>query len=61
LRDAPRGGAFAAFTTVVGTMVAYFAAVILNFGDFSRYVRSTADMRLGRKIACYARSLHRAI
>jgi NCS1 family nucleobase:cation symporter-1 len=42
-----KGGAFAAFTTVVGTMVAYFAAVILNFGDFSRYVRSTADMRLG--------------
>jgi NCS1 family nucleobase:cation symporter-1 len=46
-QGAPKGGAFAAFTTVVGTMVAYFAAVILNFGDFSRYVRSTADMRLG--------------
>jgi NCS1 family nucleobase:cation symporter-1 len=42
-----KGGAFAAFAAVVGTMVAYFAAVILNFGDFSRYLRSTADMRLG--------------
>jgi len=41
-----RGGA-AAFSAVVGTMVAYFAAVILNFGDFSRYVRDTAAMRLG--------------
>jgi len=42
-----KGGAVAAFAAVVGTMVAYFAAVILNFGDFSRYLKSTADMRLG--------------
>lgn len=42
-----QGGVIAAFFAVVGTMISYFAAVILNFGDFSRYVRSTADMRLG--------------
>ncbi|WP_421724875.1 NCS1 family nucleobase:cation symporter-1 [Bauldia sp.] len=41
------GGTFAAFLAVVGTMIAYFAAVMLNFGDFSRYVRSTSAMRLG--------------
>lgn len=35
------------FVAVVGTMVAYFAAVVINFGDFSRFVRSEAQMRRG--------------
>ena len=29
------GGTFSAFLAVFGTMVAYFAAVVINFGDFS--------------------------
>merc|ERR1712072_1129732 len=33
------GGAFAAFLAIFGTMVAYFAAVVINFGDFSRFVK----------------------
>lgn len=37
----------AAFFGVVGTMIAYFAAVVINFGDFARNVRSDRDMRLG--------------
>ncbi len=41
------GGPIAAFAAVVGTMVAYFAAVIINFGDFSRFVKSENHMRLG--------------
>jgi nucleobase:cation symporter-1, NCS1 family len=35
------------FITVVGTMIAYFAAVVINFGDFSRFVRSEREMRIG--------------
>lgn len=41
------GGSFAAFMAVMGTMIAYFAAVVINFGDFSRFVRSDAEMRKG--------------
>lgn len=41
------GGSFAAFMTIIGTMIAYFAAVIINYGDFSRFVRTEADMRKG--------------
>ncbi|AMN50155.1 MULTISPECIES: NCS1 family nucleobase:cation symporter-1 [unclassified Psychrobacter] len=41
------GSSFQAFTAIVGTMVAYFAAVVINFGDFSRFLRSERDMRLG--------------
>merc|ERR1712096_549081 len=33
------GGAFAAFLAIFGTMVAYFAAVVINFGDFARFVK----------------------
>ena len=44
------GGSVAAFLAVVGTMVAYYAAVILNYGDFSRYVRSQSDMKRGNLI-----------
>jgi NCS1 family nucleobase:cation symporter-1 len=41
------GGKVAAFFAVVGTMVAYFAAVVINYGDFSRFVKSEGEMRKG--------------
>lgn len=41
------GGDIAAFAAIVGTMVAYFAAVVINFGDFTRFVRSERQMKLG--------------
>ena len=41
------GGPVAAFFAITGTMVAYFAAVVINFGDFSRFVRSEREMKLG--------------
>lgn len=41
------GTSIQAFTAIVGTMVAYFAAVVINFGDFSRFLCSERDMRLG--------------
>ncbi len=40
-------GAVAAFVGVVGTMIAYFSAVIINFGDFARFSRTEAGMRRG--------------
>lgn len=39
--------AFSAFMGVVGTMIAYFAAVVVNYGDFARFVKSEKDMKLG--------------
>lgn len=44
---AEESGGFGAFMGVIGTMIAYFAAVIINYGDFSRFVRSERQMRLG--------------
>ncbi|MCH4562093.1 NCS1 family nucleobase:cation symporter-1 [Halomonas sp. EGI 63088] len=41
------GSGIVAFLAIVGTMVAYFAAVVINFGDFSRFVRSEREMKLG--------------
>jgi NCS1 family nucleobase:cation symporter-1 len=41
------GGAFAAFLAIFGTMVAYFAAVVINFGDFSRFVKDEKEMKKG--------------
>ncbi|AEF42748.1 NCS1 family nucleobase:cation symporter-1 [Hoyosella subflava] len=41
------GGGISAFSAVVGTMVAYFAAVIINYGDFSRFVKTERGMKLG--------------
>jgi NCS1 family nucleobase:cation symporter-1 len=35
------------FIAVVGTMIAYFAAVVINFGDFSRFVKTEGQMRTG--------------
>ncbi|MER0239679.1 NCS1 family nucleobase:cation symporter-1 [Fulvimarina sp. MAC8] len=40
-------GGFLAFIGVIGTMVAYFAAVIINYGDFARFVRSDGQMKFG--------------
>ena len=44
------GGQFAAFVAVFGTMVAYFAAVVINYGDFSRFVKTESGMRFGNLI-----------
>lgn len=44
------GTSVQAFTAIVGTMVAYFAAVVINFGDFSRFLCSERDMRKGNLI-----------
>ena len=46
----PEGTAWTEFTgcvAIVGTMVAYFAAVMINFSDFSRYARSKSAMKFG--------------
>lgn len=42
----PRGP-IAAFFAVIGTMIAYFAAVVINFGDFSRFVSDEKAMKRG--------------
>jgi nucleobase:cation symporter-1, NCS1 family len=42
-----RGGSVGAFLAIVGTMIAFYAPVILNYGDFSRYVRTRSAMRKG--------------
>ncbi|WP_323016937.1 NCS1 family nucleobase:cation symporter-1 [Castellaniella sp.] len=39
--------AVSSFVGVVGTMVAYFAAVVVNYGDFSRFTGSLSQMRRG--------------
>jgi len=36
-----------AFLAVFGTMVGYFAAVVINFGDFSRFVKNEKEMKKG--------------
>ncbi|WP_306144951.1 NCS1 family nucleobase:cation symporter-1 [Roseibium sp. MMSF_3412] len=41
------GAQISDFFAVVGTMIAFYAAIILNYGDFSRYVHTQRDMRLG--------------
>lgn len=45
--DVSGWAAVSAFFGVVGTMIAYFSAVIINFGDFSRFSRDEKSMRLG--------------
>ncbi|ARU88777.1 NCS1 family nucleobase:cation symporter-1 [Pseudomonas sp. M30-35] len=40
-------GPIAAFAAVVGTMVAYFAAVVINYGDFARFVKTQKQMTIG--------------
>lgn len=39
--------AVGAFIGVIGTMIAYFSAVIINFGDFARFSKSEKKMRRG--------------
>jgi len=41
------GGTYAAFLAIFGTMVAYFAAVVINFGDFARFVKNEKEMKKG--------------
>lgn len=41
------GTELAGFIAIIGTMVAYFAAVMINFSDFSRYARNKRAMTLG--------------
>jgi len=41
------GGTYAAFLAIFGTMVAYFAAVVINFGDFARFVKNEDEMKKG--------------
>lgn len=36
-----------AFFGVVGTMIAYFSAVIINFGDFARFSKDEKSMKFG--------------
>lgn len=38
---------FSGFVAIIGTMIAYFAAVMINFSDFSRYARDRRAMVLG--------------
>ncbi len=38
---------FRGFIAIVGTMVAYFAAVMINFSDFSRYAKDKRTVTLG--------------
>ena len=33
--------------TVAGTMFAYFSVIILNYGDFSRYVKNESELKKG--------------
>ncbi len=40
-------GSFGAFLAVFGIMVGYFAAVVINFGDFSRFVSNEKEMKKG--------------
>lgn len=44
------GSKFDGFTAIVGTMIAYFSAVVINFGDFSRFLKSEKQMKLGNLI-----------
>ncbi|CAN5789883.1 NCS1 family nucleobase:cation symporter-1 [soil metagenome] len=45
--DSPARGPVLAFIAITGTMIAYFAAVVINFGDFSRFVKTERQMKLG--------------
>ncbi|NBE07748.1 NCS1 family nucleobase:cation symporter-1 [Paragemmobacter ruber] len=45
--DATWGTEIAGFIAIIGTMIAYFAAVMINFSDFSRYARTKDAMVKG--------------
>lgn len=40
-------GPVSAFMAITGTMIAFVAPLIVNYGDFSRYVSTQSGMRLG--------------
>ena len=40
-------GSFGAFIAVFSIMVGYFAAVVINFGDFARFVKNEDEMKKG--------------
>jgi NCS1 family nucleobase:cation symporter-1 len=40
-------GTMGAFIAVFSIMVGYFAAVVINFGDFARFVKNEAEMKKG--------------
>ena len=40
-------GTFGAFLAVFSIMVGYFAAVVINFGDFARFVKDEDEMKKG--------------
>jgi NCS1 family nucleobase:cation symporter-1 len=40
-------GPFGAFVAVFSIMVGYFAAVVINFGDFARFVKNEEEMKKG--------------
>ena len=35
------------FVVLTGTIFSYFSIVLLNFGDFSRYVKTSKDLKMG--------------
>jgi NCS1 family nucleobase:cation symporter-1 len=43
-------GSFGAFLAVFSIMVGYFAAVVINFGDFARFVKNEDEMKKGNFI-----------
>ncbi len=45
--DASFSTELSGFVAIVGTMVAYFAAVMINFSDFTRYARDRKSVTLG--------------
>lgn len=45
--DVEGWAAVGAFFGVIGTMIAYFSAVIINFGDFARFSKSEKTMKRG--------------
>ncbi|WP_261384734.1 NCS1 family nucleobase:cation symporter-1 [Vannielia litorea] len=45
--EATWGTEITGFIAIVGTMISYFAAVLLNFSDFSRYAKDRRAMLLG--------------
>lgn len=45
--DATWSSEIGGFVAIVGTMLAYFAAVLINFSDFSRYARNKRAMTFG--------------
>lgn len=45
--DVQGWAAVSAFIGVIGTMIAYFSAVIINFGDFARFSKSEKTMKRG--------------